>query len=149
MAQRRVYGVLVDRETRRVLVNTKDGLLPQKLARYEGLICLFGGGVEPGESDLEALMRELGEELGASAQSLDMTTARMAVKNEQVTVFSVAADLSGDHKSATNINRYRHACEEGEASLRTFDWIANSAESLYVEGFKGYINLAIETELLR
>ncbi len=149
MAQRPIYAVLVDRETRRLLLNTKDGLLPAKLSKYEGLICLFGGGVEPGESDLDALKRELKEELGDSSGSLDLNTARIAVNNDHVTVFSVAADLSGNHKFAPNVHQYTHACTEGEASLRTFDWFERAPESLFVEGFKAFIAEAIVCEVNR
>ena len=149
MAQRRVYAVLVDRENRRLLMNTKDGLLPPKLRKYEGLICLFGGGMEPGETELETLARELKEELGDASDHLDLSTARIAVSNEQVTVFSVAADLSGNHKFAPNVHLFTHACIEGEASLRTFDWLEAAPESLFVEGFKVFTQQAVACEISR
>ncbi len=149
MTQHRVYAVLVDRETRRILVNVKDGLLPDKLAGFEGLVCLFGGGVEPGETNFQALKRELREELGEFALMLDLKTAREAIHNEEVTVFSVAANLSGDHKSAPHVHLFSHACMEGEASLRTFDWLERSNPSLFVEGFKDFIQQAIVCEVNR
>ncbi len=39
---------------------------------YPGCLATFGGGLEPGESPMQALIRELKEELGAKVQASDV-----------------------------------------------------------------------------
>lgn len=54
-----------DRPTVKVLIRNDDKVL----LLNQGL--LPGGGIEPGESDLEAIVRELQEELGATVKDID------------------------------------------------------------------------------
>jgi len=46
-------------------------LRPQHLADHGGQVCLPGGTIEPGESGLEAALREFGEELGGNGTHLE------------------------------------------------------------------------------
>jgi 8-oxo-dGTP pyrophosphatase MutT (NUDIX family) len=68
MADHRGVGVIATNPARtRFLVQRKDASYPRFPRGYS----LFGGAVEPGESDAAALVRELHEELGdASARAL-------------------------------------------------------------------------------
>jgi len=51
-------------ETQKFALVNRKRLMPNKLAKFEGMVGLFGGAAEPGEDAETALRRELLEELG-------------------------------------------------------------------------------------
>lgn len=135
----RVYALVYDSESRRVLLNRKDGLLPPKLAAFEGLIGLFGGKIEKDETPIEGLIRELSEEIPGI--SFNLESARSVTiplgLDEEAEVFFVPYDLSGDNKSAPSVHRIRIAVSqggEGEPMLATYDWLSRQPPAAFAPG---------------
>ncbi len=58
---RRNVGCLVLTQDHKILLQQRD----RDCERYPGCLATFGGGIEPGETAMQALVRELQEELGA------------------------------------------------------------------------------------
>lgn len=101
------------------LVLTKDGkiLLQQRPAHfvaYPEYICEFGGKIEPGENPIDALIRELKEELGANVNqedvfSLGAITEALSKHSELIYTFfwhdrldSITGCYEGEAKCFTN-----------------------------------------------
>lgn len=135
----RVYALIYDDKTRRLLLNRKDGLLPPNLAAFEGLIGLFGGKIEDGETPMEGLIRELNEEIPGISFDLDsLQFINVSLwQNEEVQIFFVPYDLSGDNKSAPSVHEIRIAvCRggEGEPMLVTYDWLERQPKEAFAPG---------------
>ncbi len=124
----RVYALIYDDVSRRLLLNRKDALLPPKLATFEGLIGLFGGKIEEGEGPIEGLVRELNEEIpGISFNLESVKSINVPLSGtDEAEVFFIPYDLSGDNKSAPSVHEIRTAvCRggEGEPMLASYEWL--------------------------
>lgn len=144
---RRVYMILIDHQSQRVAVNIKDCDLPVQCKRLEGLIHLFGGGIKPDESVMQALHREIHEELRDFAETLDLNKIKEMVRGlpPHIIVFALETDLSG---TRTNGRMYAlmNATQEGEGAIRSFDFIKKSPDTVYCHPLiKSVILEAIET----
>jgi 8-oxo-dGTP diphosphatase len=81
-------GCMILTQKGEILLQQRDDDCP----RYPGCLATFGGGIEPGEQPLQALVRELNEELGAKVNessliSLGAITAAAAGHTELVYVY--------------------------------------------------------------
>lgn len=135
----RVYALIYDDKVGRVLLNRKDGLLPKKLAAFEGLIGLFGGKIEDGETPTSGLVRELAEEIpGISFDLSELKSIDIPLwQNEEAQVFFIPYDLSGDNKSAPSVHEIRIAvCKggEGEPMLASYDWLDRQPQEAFAPG---------------
>jgi len=78
---RRCVGCIVLNHKGKILLQQRDADSPT----YPGCLATFGGGIDAGESPIQALIRELKEELGAEVIASD--------------VISLGAITSGNNKS--------------------------------------------------
>lgn len=90
MAKQRVVAAVVTREGRY--------LICQRPAhkRHGGLWEFPGGKVEPGESDADALRRELREELGVAISSVGPELFHRADNNSPFLIAFIAVTITGD-----------------------------------------------------
>jgi 8-oxo-dGTP pyrophosphatase MutT (NUDIX family) len=131
----RVFAVLVDPATGRVGLNQKDGLLPEKVARFEGLINLFGGAIEDGETFEQALARELEEEIPGFVHSRELERARRVSEDDQFVIFAVPTDLEGHRHTRGNdrITLLMRCCMEGEAIVRTIGFVRRASNDFFID----------------
>lgn len=87
----RVATVIVANVSRtRFLVQRKDDSY-----RYPNALALFGGAVEPGESDLDALEREIHEEMGIMSALLLIACGLHEVATVDLSAFDFVDDPEG------------------------------------------------------
>lgn len=139
----RVYAVLVSFDSNTVGVNLKDSTLPSKLAAYEGLIGLFGGAIEPGETSKDALVREIREEIPGFLPELESgnfdNVTDLGVRYDELMkdhyhLYAVLTDLSGHRKTrATDrIGQLSRVFLEGDAVVRTSNYIRSCPPNMFV-----------------
>jgi len=68
-------AIIRDPSSRRVLLQLRDDVAPVNPGQWG----LFGGGSEPGETPVQCLIRELGEELGVVVEASDVVQVRSYV----------------------------------------------------------------------
>ena len=91
MNRRVVAGAIVDEHHHRLLLAQRE-----RPAKVAGLWELPGGKVEPGETDAQALRRELTEELGIICTVGDQLTGEVDLGSEMVLVARYAQIESGE-----------------------------------------------------
>ncbi|OGH84990.1 MAG: hypothetical protein A2493_01400 [Candidatus Magasanikbacteria bacterium RIFOXYC12_FULL_33_11] len=131
----RVYVVICDAQTSRVALNIKDATLPENLTMYEGMVGLFGGKKEEGETLRMALERELREEIPNFVRQEDLETLQVCLEAEGVVIFSLQTDLSGDRHNRANsrIGQLAATCKEGDGVVCSFDWVAREPTGSFLE----------------
>lgn len=68
--QRRSVSCLVLSQDKKIILQLRDAAAPT----FPNCLATFGGGIEPGETPMQALVRELHEELGAIVSPPDVMT---------------------------------------------------------------------------
>ncbi len=68
MFKRTCVGCLVKSKNNQIVLQQRDG----NCLSFPGCLATFGGGIEKGETPMEALIRELKEELGAEVHASDV-----------------------------------------------------------------------------
>ncbi|WP_035798290.1 (deoxy)nucleoside triphosphate pyrophosphohydrolase [Kitasatospora mediocidica] len=86
-----------------------------------------GGKAEPGESECQALERELYEELGVRARALDRLAGEWTVRTGLVLRIWAAELLSGDPRPLQDHSELRWL---GPAELSGLDWLEHDREVL-------------------
>lgn len=126
----KVYAVLVDTDKKVVGLNIKDSTLPDKVKQYEGKIGFFGGKVESGESHLEAVNRELEEEIPGFVNG----EPEVVYEAVNAVFYKVECDLSGHRhtRDTDRIGQLAKVCREGDGVVRSFNYILRSSEDDYV-----------------
>ena len=103
--QRHTVGCLVLSNDHKLVLQLRDDKAPT----FPGHLATFGGGIEKGETPLQAIMRELNEELGAEVAANDLTM--LGVVTEPETNHHDLIYLYFWHDAANTIS----GCYEGEA----------------------------------
>jgi len=93
---------------------------PLNWRTFPGMIATFGGHIEGDETPIQAIVRELHEELGAKVDSSDLIT--LGVITEEVTSHTELVHLYFWHDTHSTIT----GCYEGEAKY--FDSIEEALE---------------------
>ncbi len=75
---RACVGCLVLSQDNKIVLQQRD----DNCHRFPGALATFGGGIEPGESPMQALIRELKEELGANVQAADVISLGALTETE-------------------------------------------------------------------
>jgi len=99
-------GCLVLSHDNKIVLQQRDDYAPT----FPNYLSTFGGAIEQGESPLEAMVRELHEELGALAQPRQLIS--LSIRTEDETHHSRIAYLYFWHDKNNTIT----GCYEGDAS---------------------------------
>lgn len=136
----------MDVNEKKVGLNLKDSTLPEAWLIHEGLINLFGGGIEEGEDPETALKRELDEEIPGFVSEDLLTQAVRVHEDDQIIVFAVPADLKGHRhtRDTDQIGRLAKLCKEGDAIVRTIGFVQRASAAFFVEGVQGVVIKAYE-----
>lgn len=110
--KRRCVGCLVLTQDHKILLQQR----PDHWRTHPGCLSTFGGEIEPSETSIEALIRELHEELGAKVMPSDVT--RIGTITEAITNYSELIYLYFWHDKHGTIT----GCYEGEAKY--YDTVA-------------------------
>lgn len=87
--QRRIVGSLLVSKDNHILLGYKD---PKWGGRYSDCWVLPGGGVDEGESDIEALYREIKEEVDLDIMSYESTLIDDTLTGENKTIHNVTGE---------------------------------------------------------
>jgi len=130
----RAFIVLVDPRAGKVGINIKDSALPDKVMRFEGLINLFGGKVDEGETPEATVRRELTEEIPGFVNQGSIDAMKLAVVEDDYVVFAAETDLSGHRhtRDTDRIGQLAKVCREGDGCVRTIGFIKRSPDEFFV-----------------
>ena len=87
--QRRIVGTLLVSRDNQVVLGYKDSNLG---GRYSGCWVVPGGGVEDGETDIEALYREIEEELGVDISGYESVLVDDSLTGENETLHKITKE---------------------------------------------------------